>query len=150
MKKIISAFLLIILVAFYGVSFAQTLLTGEARIYYNKGVRAQNEGNFEAAYTLYQKAMLLNPAFQEPAVNNLGVIFIYRGEWDQAKKSFSDVLRANPDYKPALFNLGLLHYMRGDEKEALSYWMRYMEVADKGFRSFIVDQEIGEEGLGGN
>jgi tetratricopeptide (TPR) repeat protein len=145
MKKIISAFLLIILVAFYHPAPAQNLLSGEARTYYNQAVRAQNEGDFDTAYTLYQKALLLNSTYQEAVINNLGVMFVYRGDWDKAKASFSEALSANPDYKPALFNLGLLYYMRGDEKEALRYWTKYFEVGELGFRSFIVEQEKEEE-----
>jgi tetratricopeptide (TPR) repeat protein len=119
MKKLISPFLLVILVTLYHPVWAQGLLSGEAKTYYNKAVRAQNKGDFDRAYTLYQKTMLLNAAFQVPVINNLGVMFVYRNDWDKAKASFSEVLSVNPDYKPALFNLGLLHYMRGDEKEAL-------------------------------
>jgi tetratricopeptide (TPR) repeat protein len=145
MKKIISAFLLIILVVFNHPAQAQDLLSGEGRIYYNQAVKAQNAGDFDTAYTLYQKALLLNPAYQEAVVNNLGVMFVYRGDWDKAKSSFSEVLSANPDYKAALFNLGLLYYMRGDEKDALRYWIKYFEVGELGFRSFIVEQEKEEE-----
>ncbi len=145
MKKIISAFLLIILVAFYHPAPAQNLLSGEARTYYNKAVRAQKAGDFQTAYTLYQKALLLYPVYQEAIVNNLGVMFVFNNDWDKAKASFYEVLKANPGYKPALFNLGLLHYMRGDEKEALRYWIKYLEVGELGFRSFIVEQEKEEE-----
>ncbi len=145
MKKIISAFLMIILVVFYHPAPAQNLLSGEARIYYNKAVRAQKAGDFQTAYTLYQKALLLYPVYQEAIVNNLGVMFVFNNDWDKAKASFSEVLKANPGYKPALFNLGLLHYMRGDEKEALRYWIKYLEVGELGFRSFIVEQEKEEE-----
>jgi tetratricopeptide (TPR) repeat protein len=145
MKKIISAFLLVILVAFGRPALAQNLLSGEAKAYFNQAVKAQNSGEFDNAYTLYQKALVLNPAYQEAVINNLGVIFVFRGDWDKAKAGFSEVLKINPDYKPALFNLGLLHYMRGDEKDALRYWTKYFEVGELGFRSFIVEQEKEEE-----
>lgn len=147
MRKLIRPFIFIILVTLYQPAYAQGmgLLSGEAAKYYNKAVKAQEKGDFETAYTLYQKTMLLNPAFQVPVVNNLGVMFVYRNEWDKARASFSEVLSVNPDYKPALFNLGLLHYMRGDEKEALRHWIKFFEIGELGFRSFIIEQEIGEE-----
>jgi len=145
MKKLAGVFLSIILLGSYLPALAQDLLSGEARVYYNKAVKAQNAGDFNTAYTLYQKTMLLNPAYQDAVINNLGVIFVYRNDWDKAKASFSEVLSVNPDYKPALFNLGLLHYMRGDEKDALRYWIKYFEVGELGFRSFIIEQELEEE-----
>ena len=147
MRKLIRPFIFIILVALYQPAGAQGvgLLSGEAANYYNKAVKAQNKGDFNTAYTLYQKTMFLNPAFQVPVINNMGVMFVYRNEWDKAKLNFSKALSIAPDYKPALFNLGLLHYMRGDEKEALRYWIKFFEVGELGFRSFIIEQEIGGE-----
>lgn len=150
MKRLISILVLICVIALCQSAPAQNLLSGEARTYYNKAVKAQNAGDFDTAYTLYQKVLLINPGYREMVFNNLGVMFVWRSDWDKAKASFSEVLSANPDYKPALFNLGLLHYMRGDEKEALKYWIKYFEVGELGFRSFIVEQEIKEEKVKGN
>ena len=140
MKKIITLFFIILLI-FSQFAFAENLLSEEAVTYFNEGVKAQNKGDFDRAYTAYQKALLLNPGYQKIIFNNLGVMFVFQGDLEKAKAGFQEVLSFNPDYKPALFNLGLLHYMRGDQSEALQYWLKYFDIGELGFRSFMMEKE---------
>ncbi len=56
-------------------------------------------------------------------VNKLGVLYARYGLVEQAEKQFRRIL-AKDEYVPALYNLGNLHFLRKELKEALRYYER--------------------------
>lgn len=98
---------------------ASTAATG----YFKLGTtysRMQRESDAVAAY---QQALDLRPNYPE-AVNNLGLIYTGRGDFEQAEILFRGLLADNPDYFDAHINLGNLLMDTGRPGEAQFYFRR--------------------------
>ena len=99
--------------------------------------------DLSAAEREYQLALSLDPA--QPIVhNNLGLIYLGRGELDEAESALRAEIVLNPSYDKAHFNLGLVLARRVRVQEAAAEWReavrlnplneearRYVEQADQ-------------------
>lgn len=65
-------------------------------------------GNYESARHFFEKAVSLDPENPE-ALNNLGVLELYKGHNESAQKLFVKVLKINPSHKEAQINLNSMH-----------------------------------------
>ncbi|MBU1124842.1 MAG: tetratricopeptide repeat protein [Candidatus Omnitrophica bacterium] len=80
---------------------------------------------------MYQQVIPFNykdPEFQKFILNNMGVIYIKRNDLSAAELLFKQALQLDPDYKPALLNLGLLYDGRRDKARALESWARAFDL----------------------
>mgnify|MGYP006275235381 CR=1 FL=1 len=59
--------------------------------------------------------------------NKLGVLYARYGREDLARRHFTAVLNQDPDYSPALLNLGNLHYLKREFTQAREYYERAWE-----------------------
>jgi len=57
-------------------------------------------------------------------INRLGTLYGRYGLFSQAEEQFVRALNENPDYAPALINLGYIYFLRDDLEEALDYFGR--------------------------
>jgi tetratricopeptide (TPR) repeat protein len=88
-----------------------------------------------------QAVKLMAPALADQLVEELGPDFTARelapaqddlsqkalslaskGQWDQAAAIWKELIVLNPQYHPALYNLGLFHERNGDLQKAWSYY----------------------------
>jgi tetratricopeptide (TPR) repeat protein len=74
---------------------------------FDKGVDADHQGKADEAIQHYEKALNYSPDFY-PAHNNLGSVYLARGNFDGAKTHFDAALKANQNDVEAYFNLGNL------------------------------------------
>lgn len=59
-------------------------------------------------------------ATQDLSVRNMrGNIFAKLGDYGQAQQLFQEIIKENPTYFPAVFNLGEVQFMQGDYESAL-------------------------------
>jgi tetratricopeptide (TPR) repeat protein len=131
---------------FFNLSYAGELVSRQRINYYNEGVRAQKTGDFNQAATAYQKALLLaseDPDYQKRISNNLGVIYAQQGDFAKAEAMFNEILGRDQNYKPVLYNLGLIYYMQEDKDTALEYWVKYfsIDLDNPNAKNFIIEQE---------
>ena len=76
------------------------------RVYYQKG-------NLDKAEELYERALKIDPGYQD-AHNNLGLVYMKDlNLMDQAVGHFEAILRTNSQHVEAHFNLGLIYLERG-------------------------------------
>jgi len=123
-------------------AYAGELAAKEAMNYYNQGINEQKGGNFEAAITAYQKALLLGVAdikYQKFILNNIGTMYAKNGDFENAKAAFHEALSIDPDYKSALFNLGLVYDREPDKVKAAEYWLTVLEKIKPD--DFIVEEQ---------
>jgi tetratricopeptide (TPR) repeat protein len=66
------------------ISYAQELTAAEAVNYYNEGVRAQKNGDFDTAMKAYQKALLLSSYYNKFCLNNQAAIYAQVGDYKRA------------------------------------------------------------------
>ncbi|MFQ5757649.1 MAG: tetratricopeptide repeat protein [Acidiferrobacterales bacterium] len=93
--------------------------------YYNQGVKAQNQGDYQRAVELYRKALRVNPNFAD-ALNNLGFSLRSIGKqyMDEAMQSYDRALQLKRDHQQALEYQGELYLWRGQLQKANENYQR--------------------------
>jgi Flp pilus assembly protein TadD len=106
---------------------------------FNKGNKAERNGQTEDAIRHLSKAVTIAPEFYE-ARNNLGLVYLAKMKFPEAEKEFAEVLKINPSDDQAYFNLGNAYLLSGHFAEA--------EQAVKGGLQRRPDSAFGELLLG--
>lgn len=78
-----------------------------------------DSGKYEDAESFYSKALLINPK-DINARTDLGTTFVERQnpDYDRALKEFRSALEVDPKNEPALYNLGITYFRKGDKDNA--------------------------------
>jgi tetratricopeptide (TPR) repeat protein len=84
---------------------------------YEAGKKAEQRGEMEVAVRLYEAALHEAPDFY-PALNNLGIRHLQKGEVKAAETEFRRVIELKQNEAQAYFNLGNVLYMTQRNKEA--------------------------------
>ncbi len=108
-----------------------TSLQQNARKYRLEGLKEQNMGNLDAAMTLYQKAINIDPSYAV-AYNDLGVIFEAKGFLDRAEECYQKAINIDPDYLSAYSNLALFYENKGQVDKAIMYWKKRADLGVAG------------------
>ena len=86
----------------------------------------------DAAVSTYRKAIEQRKGHYSRALNNMGVVLLRQGFWDQAYQAFLSALRIEDfRYAEASYNLGRLYATRGEMDRALREWKRAVTVDPK-------------------
>ncbi|MFK7797566.1 MAG: tetratricopeptide repeat protein [Aureispira sp.] len=115
--------------------FPLTLLAQEEVLYYNKGVKAHNTGDYPTAITAYKKCLEINPK-NEQAKQNLGAVYynqalaaFNKNDFDAAIKQTYEAVRHIPK-KPDVYALmGNAHIQQKQYKQALLDFTKAIEVS---------------------
>jgi tetratricopeptide (TPR) repeat protein len=127
--------------AFFGICQAQELSAKEAVAYYNEGVRAQKDGDFDAALKAYQKAAIITSYYDKFIMQNKAVIYAQNGDLDKAEQLFKQVLNMDPNYMPAKLNLGLIYDTKQDRCKSLEYWADLFQLEKHKPKTFVAEGE---------
>jgi len=104
-----------------------TELQKQARMYREQGLNFQEMGNLEAALSLYQKAIELDPTYAV-AYNDLGVIYETFESPDRAEQSYLQAVKIDPTYLSAYTNLAIFYENNRNLGKAAYYWQRRAEL----------------------
>jgi tetratricopeptide (TPR) repeat protein len=97
--------------------------------FYNLANGLARLGHNEAAIAAYRKAITQRKGFYSRALNNLGVVLLRTGRWDEAQESLSSALRLeNFRYAEASYNLGRVYAARGQNDLAAREWHRVLAI----------------------
>ena len=116
---------------FFGNAFAGEIMSKEAEEHYNEALKLQQADNFNAANTMYQKVLFLDPSnkkWQVLVLNNRGVMLAQQGDLDNAEMSFKKAIEIAPNYLPAKLNLGFIYESRRTELESIKYWLKVLDI----------------------
>ncbi|MGK9477300.1 tetratricopeptide repeat protein [Melioribacter sp. OK-6-Me] len=80
----------------------------------------------EEALKLYQKLHTLDPK-RFDAMLQLTFIYFNMGELERAEEYTRKILKLDDDYPLALYNMGVIQQVKGNEKEAKKYWKLLIE-----------------------
>ena len=95
----------------------------DAVAYRAKGYAAQQRGDRSEAFSWYQKAAALDPAYPDPQ-NDLGVVLEEEGRLDEARRAYQRAIELNPNFAEAHSNLALLSERIGDKEQAVTHWLK--------------------------
>ena len=93
---------------------------------FKDGMKAEQRGEMTAAVRLYEAALREAPNFY-PAINNLGIRHLQKGDVQAAEAEFRRVIELNQNGAQAYFNLGNVLFMtqrNGEAKETLEAGLR--------------------------
>lgn len=94
--------------------------TPEVGKMYEAAREAQKAGDTYRAEAIYRKIISIDTNHTE-SLNNLGVIYLMRGEERQAESIFHRLLTINPRHTYGHYNLACLYAGRGQVAEAISH-----------------------------
>ena len=112
---------------FSSFAFAQDDFANEARVYRNKGYKAQQAGDIEMALVYYKKASALDPFYAAPH-NDAGIVYEMKGYLDKAQEEYIAAVKIEPDFAEAHMNLGLLYERMNEIEKALPHFARRAEL----------------------
>lgn len=98
-----------------------TPMQREARKYREEGLRLQQLGNIEGAFTCYMKAREIDPEFAA-VYNDMGVIYETKWQLGVAEEHYLEAIRIDPSFASAYTNLAILSENRRDLAKAKEYW----------------------------
>ena len=109
-------------------TFARTLHQ-EAIAYRAQGYEAQQRGDQSTAFTFYQKATILDPAYAAPQ-NDLGILLEEAGRLEEAERAYQRALALDPTYLDAHANLAMLDERLGRKEQAIQHWLKRFELGN--------------------
>ena len=105
-----------------------------AQDYFNEGAKFFQKGDFDKAIEYYTKGIEIKPG-SAVGHNLLGMAYRFKynqsgnSEWRKKEiASFQKAIELEPDFVPALVNLGATFYYSGDKKKAAPYFKHALEV----------------------
>jgi tetratricopeptide (TPR) repeat protein len=93
---------------------------------FKDGMKAEQRGEMSAAVRRYEAALRGSPDFY-PAINNLGIRHLQKGDVEKAEAEFRRVIELNQNGAQAYFNLGNVLFMtnrNGEAKQTLEAGLR--------------------------
>jgi tetratricopeptide (TPR) repeat protein len=117
--------------------FPLTLLAQEEVLYYNKGVKAHNAGDYPTAITAYKKCLEINPKNSQ-AKQNLGAVYynqsltaFNKNDFDGAIKQAYEAVRHSPNNPDVYALMGNAHIQQKQYKQALLDFTKAIELSPK-------------------
>ena len=102
-------------------------IVDRARQFNNSAVRALDEKHPEAALSLIDEAVALDPQFFQAYANKAAILAALKRE-DEAIKTLGALLAKKPDYAQAYIPLGLLLERAGKPNEAAPHFRKALEL----------------------
>jgi tetratricopeptide (TPR) repeat protein len=97
--------------------------------FYNIGNALVRLDDANTAIDAYRKAISQRHGNYSRALNNLGVVLLRQGRWDEAQEALTGALRLeNYHYAEASYNLGRLYAARGEADLAIVEWRRTLSL----------------------
>ena len=87
---------------------------------------SHDKSSLEKAVGFFRRAIRLDPSYASP-YNGLGAALKMGGDLDGAIKNWEKAVELKPDFRFALFNLGLAHLAKGNKSKALVDFKQYRE-----------------------
>jgi len=97
-----------------------------ADLYYFRGLLAENDGDYEAAEDLYEKALTLDDSHPR-ALFRLAYRFDMRREDEMAIEFYERCTKAHPPHIHAYLNLGVMYEDSGDYEKAVECFQRVLQ-----------------------
>lgn len=107
---------------------AKSLSTNDLALeYYNKGIAASKEENFEEAISNYKKAVTVDPEFAF-AYDNMGICYRRLNKYEEAIKAYEKSLKIDPNGSMPLQNIAVAYIYKKEYKKAVKAYEKLGEL----------------------
>jgi tetratricopeptide (TPR) repeat protein len=112
-----------------------------SRLYNNLGILYVQLNVLDKANLFYQRAIAHEKNSPEP---RLGLAYVYsqQGKFDQALSELKVLLKINPDFAMAYYQLGAIYEKLGQKEEAVDAYRSYIEMQPNGSEAVEARQSI--------
>ena len=119
---------------------------GEAQEHYDLAVSYLRQSHLDEAAEQLKQALAEDPNFAD-AINAMGVVLTRQGRYDEAMQRFDQAVRLDPKQLGYQLNVALVHYLKGDRKEADALYQQIVAQDDsyEGLFDFLADMDSAEE-----
>ncbi len=108
------------------------------------GERCYRDGKLEEAARSFREILLEDP-FSLAARYNLALTYSTQGRLAAARREYGSLLRTDPDYSPALLNLGILTYQENRHSARAAYlFRRYLQLNQEPDRRDLIGRYLHE------
>jgi tetratricopeptide (TPR) repeat protein len=105
------------------------LAADPVEIYIAQGIEKLNEGKFNEAIEVLNRALLLSPKNPE-AIYYSGIAHTRIGELDRAEELFLRIIKNDESFASAYFELGRIYYIRSDCSRSINYLSTFISLSD--------------------
>jgi len=98
-------------------------------LYIAQGIEKLNEGKFNEAIAVLNRALELSPDNPE-AIYYSGVAHIRLGELMRAEKLFLRIIKKDESFASAYFELGRIYYIQSDCTRSINYFSTFVSLSD--------------------
>ncbi|MFO7810335.1 MAG: tetratricopeptide repeat protein [Candidatus Delongbacteria bacterium] len=99
----------------------------KASDWFNKGYRAQENGEYEKALEYYTKAIRLDPTIAQ-IYNNRGLVHYFMQDYPRAEVNFDKAIELDNELCMAYNNKAIIYYERRLYDQAISYFNKVIEL----------------------
>ncbi|MFB0832705.1 tetratricopeptide repeat protein [Brevibacillus laterosporus] len=85
----------------------------------NYGVLLLNENNLDQALAVFVKLSRLNTSKKHEVYNNIGVVFLEKGQIERAIEGFQEALKFKSDFSTAIVNQAIAYFKQSKYQKAL-------------------------------
>ena len=103
-------------------------LSNIADIYYARGYAYNEMNNLDAALSDFLKARELSISENPDLLNEIGVVCLKQQNYDEAIEYLIKILKINPDYYLAYYNLGIAYKELGDYEQSILNLRKALEI----------------------
>ncbi|GEM_PF-3433459 len=109
---------------------------GKKEYFLNAGVAYKNAGNGRRAEELFLRALELDSQYLS-ALNNLGVLYLERNDYDKAIHYFGNALKIYPGDPEIYVNMGIAFFRKNEFNKARSYFEDALKLNNKLYQSYF-------------
>jgi Tfp pilus assembly protein PilF len=107
---------------------AIALKPSDPALLYNAGLVAKNTGDREKTMDYFRRS--LDAGYNPGAANEIGLLEIAAGNFDEASRVFGEIVSKYPGYSAARYNLGLALQKKGDSAGAAAAYEKYLPFSE--------------------
>lgn len=109
---------------------------GKKEYFLNAGVAHKNAGNGRRAEELFLKALELDSQYL-PALNNLGVLYLERNDYDRAIYYFGNALKISPEDHEIYVNMGIAFFKKNEFNKAREYFEEALKLNNRLYQPYF-------------
>jgi tetratricopeptide (TPR) repeat protein len=113
----------------------------DRELIYKKAGDFFKSGRTEDAEIYYKKVLELDPGYVE-ALNNLGVIYIHKGDYESAVSSLKKAIRLRPGYVESYYNMACLYSIKSEAEKGIIYLEKAVDLNGDVKKWALIDSDL--------